>query len=412
MGSRGRDRTHGQSLQLGWDGTEAPKSVQHAAQGTTGATGSAPPRMPSRRRRGLAIGAALLLVAALTVGLPRLLTTSDGPERAVTDFLQAMVDGDIDQVRALTEAASDASAAALTPEIMGGARGGIDSFEIQDVWTDGDSATVTALLHGGTSSQSVPFSLSAEAGSAFAPVHWALDPVPLPEFVIEVPFAVEGVMIDGVELPLEELFAGGSQMRPQFAVQLLPGSYELSFATTSSWVQSPVLSLEAPLLLGQWRKPVSGLLLELTQEAEQEVQGMVRGHLEDCLHRRSSGSDGCPELGEASGEVAWTLQGEPEVEYEAGWDGQLWSLHASATARPVADGTGTGEAESIPLSFYGTVYIDPEGELRFRPEDPGGGAPLSYAFCMDAETGRVTGVVMPEPGETLADWTAPCPDGG
>lgn len=309
MGSRGRDRTHGQSLQLGWDGTEAPKSVQHAAQGTTGATGSAPPRMPSRRRRGLAIGAALLLVAALTVGLPRLLTTSDGPERAVTDFLQAMVDGGIDQVRAHTEAASDASAAALTPEIMGGARGGIDSFEIQDVRTDGGSATVTALLHGGTSSQSVPFSLSAEAGSAFAPVHRALDPVPLPEFVIEVPFAVEGVMIDGVELPLEELFAGGSQMRPQFAVQ-------------------------------------------------------------------------------------------------------LWRMHASATARPVADGAGSGEAESIPLPFYGTVYIDPEGELRFRPEDPGGGAPLSYAFCMDAETGRVTGVVMPEPGETLADWTAPCPDGG
>ncbi|HJG92531.1 MAG TPA: hypothetical protein K8V81_12495, partial [Brachybacterium massiliense] len=287
MGPRGRDREQGRGLSLGWDEAGHSATAPGTADGGTGAPQPSPSRLSPRARRILAITASALLVVALTVGLPRLLTTSSAPERAVTDFLQAVVQGDAEQVREAVEDAPDASPAALTPEILGAATGGLESFEIAEVEIHGEAATVTALLHGGTSSRSVAFTLSARSDSAFAPIAWELDPVPLPEFVIDVPFGVEKMTLNGVSLPIEALEPAPPGRSPQLALQLLPGGYELSILHSSPWTQTATLALEAPMTFGAWRKPARDLQIELTEDGEQEVRDQIDADLADCLRSTS-----------------------------------------------------------------------------------------------------------------------------
>src|SRR5699024_1611394 len=75
----------------------APDSADEVAD----RAGPAPRRHPRtvRWRRTAGTIAALLLVGVLALGLPRLLPSGQGPEQVAEDFLQALVDGDIDQIR-------------------------------------------------------------------------------------------------------------------------------------------------------------------------------------------------------------------------------------------------------------------------------------------------------------------------
>ena len=407
MGPRGRDREQGRGLSLGWDEAGHSATAPGTADGGTGAPQPSPSRLSPRARRILAITASALLVVALTVGLPRLLTTSSAPERAVTDFLQAVVQGDAEQVREAVEDAPDASPAALTPEILGAATGGLESFEIAEVEIHGEAATVTALLHGGTSSRSVAFTLSARSDSAFAPIAWELDPVPLPEFVIDVPFGVEKMTLNGVSLPLEELEPASPGRSPQLALQLLPGGYELSILRSSRWTQTATLSLEAPVTFGAWRKPVRDLQIEFSEDGEQEVRDQIDADLADCLRSTSPTPQGCPfEAPGVSAEGEWALLKEPEFEIvHSSPDGLLWQVWGGAAAHFAPQG---GPGVDVPFDVVGIAYIDPSGELRYRSDGSGDAASFSYALCMDAETGTVTGILMLSDEDEIEESSGSC----
>lgn len=185
MGPRRCDRRQGrgsgQALELGWGENTDPSAAPTVSRTSPPAAGprraSAWGRL-SRRTRGLLAGASvLLLVAALVLGLPRLLTTTGGPEAVATDFLQAIVDGGIEEVREHVEHAPDASSAALTAEIFGAATGRLDSFTIDDVDVGAGTATVTATLASGSEHSTTRLALTSHAESAFAPVGWELAPV-------------------------------------------------------------------------------------------------------------------------------------------------------------------------------------------------------------------------------------------
>lgn len=407
MGPRGHDREQGQGLRLGWEEVEQPGTAAGAVHAGAGSVPPPPARLSPRTRRLLTITAAALLVVAMTVGLPRLLTTSGAPERAVTDFLQAVVEGDIEQVRAAVEDAPDASPAALTPEIMHAATGGLESFEVAEVEVHGDTATVTALLHGGASTETVAFAVSSRSDSAFAPVAWEMDPVALPEFVIDVPVGVEEVTLNGVALPLEELLPASPGRSPELALQLLPGGYELRVLPSSRWTQTATLSLEAPVTFGTWRNPVRDLQIELSEEGKQEVRSQIDSDLSECLRSTSPAPQGCPL--EAPGlrvEGEWTLLEEPEFEIvHSSPDGLLWHVRGGAAAHFAPQG---GRGLDVRFDIGGIAYIDPSGELRYRLDGTGDASSFSYALCMDAGTGAVTGILMLSDEDEIEEWSGSC----
>lgn len=437
MGARGRDRTTGRALPLGWDdpqplGWDDAQPVDdrsgmsessRAAQGAGGgddpetAPSSSPERDSSRRglsrrgRRLLAAGSVLALVAAGLLGLPRLLGATDGPERAAREFLQAVVEGDLETVHAQSEEASDASALALTAEILDGAEDRLEAFEILGVEREAGTATVTAELRTGTTRREAVFAVTATDTGPFTSPDWELEPVPLPEVLIDVPLGAQEIEINGVSLPLSELNPSAQPYAPRAALQLLPGTYEITLANTPPWLQSTQLSLEVPPTFAIWRKPVRDLRFELVADAREEVQSQVDAALEDCAASTSAAPAGCPfaapgtaeQDGASPGRGTWTLTDPPQVG-TASTDAFLWMVLGEGSARFHPEGSDPGtEGIEVPFSLDAIAVLDGEGALEVHLRPP---STVSYGYCVDAETGAFTGVVFHDAGSQ--DYAEQC----
>lgn len=437
MGASGRDRTTGRALPLGWDDAQplgwddaqpaddcsGMSEASRAAQGAGGgddpetAPSSSPERDSSRRslsrrgRRVLAAGSVLALVAALLLGLPRLLGATDGPERAAREFLQAVVDGDLETVHAQSEEAPDASALALTAEILGGTEDRLESFEILGVEREAGTATVTAELRTGTTSREAVFTVTATDTGPFTPPDWELEPVPLPEVLIDVPLGAQEIAINGVILPLSELEPAGQPYAPRAALQLLPGTYEITLANIPPWLEAPQLSLEVPPTFAIWRKPVRDLRFELGADARKEVQSQVDAALEDCATSTSAAPAGCPfaatgpaeQDGASPGRGTWTLTDPPRVG-TVSTDAFLWMVLGEGTARFDPDGSEPdADGIEVPFSLDAVAVLDGEGALEVQLSPT---STFSYGYCVDAETGAFTGIVVHDADS--ADYTEQC----
>lgn len=431
MGTRGPGRTIGRAMPLGWDEEPAPNAAPDPSDtlpGTAGSDGSygsepAPPRHPhplsrplSRRaRRLLALFSVLALLAALLLGLPRLLGGIGGPQQVTSDFLQAVIDGDLATVRAQSEDAPDASAAALTAQVLAGADDRLESFEIQHVRVEAGTATVTATLRTGTARSEATFTLTALDPGPFSPPEWELAPVVLPEFQIDLPFGSQGIEINGVAIPLSEHGTARGPSAPQIALQLLPGTYEVTLPAARPWLAAPTLTLEAPPTFEVWRTPVHGLHFTLDDDGRAEVERQLFAALEKCAAGVSVPA-GCPfalpeenhsliELPEGT----WALRGPPRLDVIP-TDAFLWLLHGEGTAEftpagpeadgPEGDGSGAdgsgadgtegAEPREVHYEVDAAATLDREGRLEVHMRSPG---MHSYGYCVDPETGAFTGVV-------------------
>ncbi|GAA4521216.1 hypothetical protein GCM10023160_07800 [Brachybacterium paraconglomeratum] len=420
MGARGRDRTGGRdraagrALPLGW-GDEPASASPTGPSDPTGSSappeGAAPRRLSTRTRRLLAIGSVLALVAALFVGLPRLLSTTAGPERVTADFLHAVIDGDLETVLAQAEHAADASAAALTAQVLREAHDQLESFEIQHVEVTADTARVTASLHTAAASGEAVFSLTAADAGPFSPLAWELTPVALPEFVIDVPFGAQEIAINGVSFPIAQLAITGDPYASRVTVQLLPGTYEISLPGARRWLEASPLAFEAPPTFGNWRKPLSGLQYDLSEDGLQEVQRQIDAALEHCATETSSAPAGCPfAVPEApTGAPAttavqgtWALTEPAHIELHRS-DAFLWMVYGTGTAEFTPSGSATGgtahdeagAAAPIEVAFEvdGAATLDGKGELAVALRST---TSLSYAYCVDVKTGNFTGVTIIE----------------
>ncbi|MGP9683456.1 hypothetical protein [Brachybacterium sp. AOP3-A1-3] len=384
----------------------------------------------------------MLLLAALVVGLPRLLTATVDPESVATDFLQAIVDGDLEEVREHVEHAPDASGAALTAEILGAATDRLDSFTIDKVDVGAGTATVTATLASGSEHTTTRLTLTSHADSAFAPVGWELAPVHLPEFLIDIPLGAQEIRINGVALPLEDLMLEeGNHFDPKIAVQLLPGTYEITLAAPGPWQDDPAVTLEAPPVLGTWRKPVGELQPVLNEAGHQEVRKRVDELPQECPGTASDVAEDCPftvsdglasdaaessdaESGTSEADPAgpgdkiseapgiWVLDEPMQIDVSSP-GGFLWSVTATGTATFSPDGAARSRGDDAPgiqepVQFSGMAYSRPSGELRLAPDSPNG---FSYTYCDDPESGDVVGIVLLDGEVTSRDLVELCEPG-
>lgn len=470
--SRRQIREQGQALELGWgedtDPSAAPTTARtsssaaapHAVaarrltdghrgdQQQSGERGGGPrrasawSRLSRRTRRILAAASVLLLLVVLVLGLPRLLTATVGPEAVATDFLQAIVDGDIEEVREHVEDAPDASGAALTAEILGAATGRLDSFTIDDVDVGAGTATVTATLSNGSEHSTTRLALTSQADSAFAPVGWELAPVHLPEFLIDIPLGVHEIQINGVALPIEDLMLEEeNDFDPKIAVQLLPGAYEVTLAAPGPWQDDTAVTLEAPPVLGAWRKPVGELQPVLNDAGHQEVRERVDALAQECSGTASDVAEDCPfalsdgpesgaaetgaaESGTAESDAAGPDDMDPDVpgtwvldepmQLDVSNSGSfLWSVTATGTAQFTPEGGVRNLHDEMPrrresVQFDGMAYSRPSGEMRLEPDSPNG---FSFTYCDDPESGDIVGIVLLDGKVTSRDLVELCEPG-
>lgn len=394
--ARGRDRTEGRGLSMGWDQPEdsspgspvtqvpapsapAPSGPAPSGPGQRGAATSSP--SVRRRRLLIALGAAAALVLALLVGLPRLGEEADGPEEVAQGFLQSLVDGDLDAVRSHASTAEDSSSAALTAEVLGAATDRVRGFEILDVERDAGTATVTASLDSGTAQREVTMSLTATSAGAFSPVRWEIVPVELPEVQLSLPMGTERIEVNGIPLDVHDLAVTGNPDAPRATLQLLPGTYDFSVPVESTWLQSSTGTITVPPLLGTWRKPFDLMGHEMNDAGTQEVESLVDAALQVCLESTAEVPGQCPRgLGDGVG--GWTPGSPLELRLEPVGD-FLWIFSGT-----LADAPGGASEGGIPFAVEGFAYLLGSGDLRVELGLDRG---FAMGYCVDAETGDYTG---------------------
>lgn len=404
MGARGRDRGTGRTLPSGWGGQDAPSDLRtpgapavpdpSGADGNDRGSGSGSDGPARRGRRLLAVLAVLVLVGGLLLALPRLLGAGHGPEQVAGEFLQAVVDGDLETVRSHARDDAEASTAALTAEILAGAQNRPASFEIQQVTVEAGTATVTAALRTGTGREAVALTLSAHDAGPLSPVEWELDPVELPELRIDLSFGVSEIEIEGVTFAVDDIQVRRETYEPQVAVQLLPGTYDVRVPEVPHGVEPPQRALEVPAALEGDRVPVHDLRLRLDEDGREEMRTQVDAALEDCLASTSGAPEGCPfavtEPGEdaaGTGSGTWSLPAPPDLESRS-VSAFLWVFDGDGAAQfTPADGAAP---IVVPFTVQGTAAITDQGTLEVHLRSAG---EVSYGYCVDAETGTVTGAV-------------------
>ncbi|WP_114853284.1 hypothetical protein [Brachybacterium sp. YJGR34] len=339
-----------------------------------------PPAAAGRSRAArpaIALLGSLALLLALVTILPRVLMTGGGPEQAVRDYLDALVAGDAQVVRAHLEARDRASSAAITDEILAGATERVIDYRITAVERSGDAAVVTALLETGTAARTSTFTLTARSAGSFSPVTWELDPVIMPLQVVLTPTAPEELIINGVTLPVADLAGFGSGYgRSGVLLQLPPGAYVLSLPEADA-LRTPVPArLEVPPTLEHGRHVETTLSYDLSASGRKEVIADLEAQLEECARSTSPQPVGCPfgvvdEQGAVirAGEGTWTVT-PPDTYRFTPWVADAWSVAGEdgrAVFTPKSASAGE-EVEARIVTFPIGAVSRPDGGGALRTE--------------------------------------------
>lgn len=408
-GVAGREAARGEDARPVGDVAAATSGAPESADGSADRAGHAPRRRPRsvRWRRAAGTIAALLLVGVLAVGLPRLLPSGEGPEQVAEGFLQALVDGDVDQVREHVQDSSDTSDTALTAEILQSAADRVQDAEIANIQRGSGTAEVTVRLANGEETIETTLMLRADSTSAFAPVSWELQAVEVPEVRVHLPLGIEEFTINGIPLTPQEFHTSFDGVERALLVQLLPGTYEFALPEAGPWRESQVITVEIPPVLGSWTG-FADLGYDLSEAGHEEVRRQVDEHLETCEASTSPAPHRCPfRLPEVSDAQAddpslqgtWDIRVPPEVEVQPS-SAMLWSLvglpgRAAFTPAAATEGAGSSAVQHVPVEVRGFVHLAPDGGLGvvLRPDES-----VTITLCTDPDTKEPTGFVHVENG--------------
>lgn len=381
---------------MGWDQQDTTASAGGALRGeptgegtlrdgpATGGTrrGAAEGDRPGRggRRRLVGILSAVVLVLALVLVVPRVLATEDGPDAAAREFLDALVAGDAAVLRPHLEHPGDATDLALRDEILQAAENRVTSYAIEDIARDGAGARVTALLDDGQEQRPLTLTLHAVAGSSFAPVSWELDRIAVPEMEVSLPFGTEQILINGVPVTLaEEDVAEVTFHLPTVALQLLPGTYEITLPDGGSLLESISSEITVPLYLGHSRSTATPVHYELNEKGRAEAAGQLEDLLADCARATTARPEDCPFAAPSADDSwprqpvrgTWALTTLPEVTTGA-WQFGLWSVSGSGGIAEFTPEGSESEGEQVPFAVEAYTQMLPDGTLRTDLVDPPG----------------------------------------
>lgn len=402
----GQQRSQGRIIPTGWDEPDArPRAVPSAPSGVRPGAGpggsgtlggSRSPGGLGGRRRLIAVGAVLALLAGLAVIVPGVLNRSQGPESVVREYLDALIAGDTDTMLERIPEDSTISTAGITEQIYLGATDRVQSYGDPQVTIDGTTATVTVTLDNGTEQYDSRFTLTGHAPNFYSPLQWRLDPVVLGEVELHMQLSAEKLLVNGVELQADELTRPTVDGQQETVLQLLPGTYEFSLPEQDEVTTPVVTSVTVLPTLGTRTRSTTERMLAyaLTEKGEQQVEQQVAERLEECATSQARQPDFCPfavpvgerEAGQPVGGT-WEILEQSPLEIRPGPLGgfDVFGSGGSAqfTPHPGPDGTAQ-EPITVEIELRGIVLQDSTGGIHtvVAGEDDS----IGFVVCLDAET--------------------------
>ncbi|KAD4059740.1 hypothetical protein GD627_01170 [Arthrobacter yangruifuii] len=371
MGDRQMDRNGPTADAQGYQGTPPPGAGAHGpareqspyavppGYGQHGAPAPAPKKANPKLRKRLIIAGSIVagLLVLLVVGGffgYKQLSEKYNPKLQVEDYLQAVVDGDIegamDMVTAYDEMgyyqAQDYSL--MTNEIYSKAANRISGFEITDVEASGIFAEVTADVKQGDKTTSVTFDLTSAGDAALFFEKWELtSPLNETEIAYRVDAGASELAVNGVGIDTFE-------ESKYFAV--FPGDYTFNTPTGSDYIgYSGEEKVSVEVRTGdEIGEPVDVTYrAELTDAAREEIKAQTKAHLAACVKATELQPQGCPN--KADGEdpknfrnIKWSMTKEPTYESIEGSPASPFPLTAK-------NGQFTLEAEEKQGDSWGPI---------------------------------------------------------
>ncbi|OMH34404.1 hypothetical protein [Tersicoccus sp. Bi-70] len=303
--------------------------------GTTAPVAAArTPMSPRAKRRALILGAvAGVVVIALIAGIviTNVIRGNNGPDKQVTAYLQALVDGDAE--KALSLGHTDLSAekrVLLTNAVYRAATNRIDGFTILGTEHAGNRATVRAELRQGERTRTKTYVLDKRGGDLFDD-HWSLTADDTDTATISVSGQKDArPKVNGTEVAVKTS-AFSSTARLSAAV--LPGTYTVSLPGGSTWVAAEDATIETTI--DGDGDTSARLELTTTDAFATEVERQVKDKIAACAKSTDLEPTGCPFRGYASGDtrkVVWTVSDAPSIRVSSIDSGSGWRFYATDPA--------------------------------------------------------------------------------
>ncbi|MBD8042445.1 hypothetical protein H9638_01335 [Arthrobacter sp. Sa2BUA2] len=319
----------------------------------------------------LAAAGAVLLATAGIFGFRFLSHHVFGPQAQVEAYLAALASGDQTAAVALLPPSE-----ALTPEdegIYAAAENRITGYKVLGGEIDGSEAVVQAELEQNDGRSTVEFELQADGRRLQIFTGWQLQHTAARTVAVTVPSGTEAVRINGRDLQLPAAGAGTVEVR------LLPGRYRLQGPDTRYLTYgSPHTVTVEPEMAGD-PDPIR-LVASVTAELAAEVQAQGDAYLRDCLDRKETAPDACPNSAYTSGgsaeqrAVEWTEEKAPVYRItgtpETGLTVYATGGKARVTYQEDVTGDGRWETRSDLVSIAFTSELELTGnslKLEFRP---------------------------------------------
>lgn len=286
----------------------------HAALSTETVTATeARPLTPEERARfkKIAIVSGAVVAVGITGWVAVAVVNSQyyGSEEQAAAYLDAVVDGDLDEASDLAPTDGDeASDSLLTSEIYGAAEDRITGYEIGDVDESGDTVTVEVRLEGPESPVDAELTLEKDGRTAVLFDKWRVTDGGLARVVtVSMPSGAGDLTVNDVAVdPLDD------------NVWMLPGAYVFDAFSGNQWLES---SGEPFTVVGdedyQYAE-VPGAVA--SDEFREEVQRQVDAYLADCMASTDLEPENCPNTAYAFADVrnvTWTLDQAPTPDIES-----------------------------------------------------------------------------------------------
>lgn len=291
-------------------GPERPVPVADGGTATPVAARPLTPEERARYKRYSIIGGglvALALAAWITVSVVN--SQFFGPEKQVRAYLDAVVDGDLEEARDLAPTDDDmADDGLLTSEVYRGSENRVTGYELGDVEEDGDTVTVEVELEGTGSTSSTELHLTRDGKTAVLFDSWRVTDGGLARPVsVSAPENAEDLTVNDV--------AVGSV---EGDVWLLPGDYDIDPFAGNQWLESSGEPVTITAEDGYQYAEVSGAVA--SEEFRTEVQRQLDDLLAECMASTELEPENCPNSAYAGTDVrnvTWTMTTPPVPDFDS-----------------------------------------------------------------------------------------------
>jgi hypothetical protein len=265
------------------------------------------------KRLGIAGGVLVAIGIAGWIALSVVNSQLYGPKDQASAYLDAIVDGDLDEANDLAPTGNDADDSLLTSEIYQASKERITGYTIDRIDQNGDSATAHVSLEGLDGTEKATLTLVKDGKTDVLFTKWKVSDGGLAR-------AVSLTVPDGAgDLSVNSVTVGSVQDD----VWLLPGTYDFNAFAGNKWLEAS----GDPVVVAADDDYQYAEIPDATASAafRDEVQSQIEAFLAKCMASTVLDPDGCPNstfAGPDVRKVKWTLVEAPTPDFES-FDGSF-----------------------------------------------------------------------------------------